>query len=242
MTRPEDRLYILTSSPPGKTENISSLPAIFARHLQMKGLWQREKSEYEFGQRITHQEISPERAEESLILKSFISEDWRKKIRIRSRAPEMWDMENPMGKTHFGNQVHTLLSKINTFIDIEPSIEEAVNTGLIAADDLELVRQMLKGILNHPDLGPLYSDTVLVKTEPEILLPDGKVYRPDRVVFINGIPTVVEYKTGKKEDSHLRQLETYEKLLLEMGYDQVKKILVYLHEKIEVIILQDGQS
>jgi len=240
MTRPEDRLYILTSLPPEKTERISSLPAFFTGYLRKEGLWRDEITEYETGQRKPELKRSQHRTGEAIMLGSFISADWRKKIRIRRRAPETWDMENPLGKTHYGNLVHTLLSGIKTFSDTEPVLKEALSEGLIAAEDLGLLREMIQGVLNHPELKLLFTDRSSVKTEPEILLPDGKVYRPDRVVFMDGITVVVEYKTGKKDEKHAIQLETYGKLLKGMGFGEVKKILVYLHEKTEVVILQDG--
>jgi hypothetical protein len=176
---------------------------------------------------------------DTLELNSFISEEWRDKIRIRSLAPKLWDIENPLGKFQFGNQVHQLLANINTRVDARPAIQEALMAGLISAGDLDPVRRMITTILDHPEIGPLYDVHVKVKTEPEILLPDGKVFRPDRVVFDNGMPIIVEYKTGSKDEKHVRQLEKYESLLKTMGYPKVKKYLVYLHPEVEVINLDE---
>ncbi len=235
MTRPEERLYILTSKPPEKTLDLNSIPAFFTGYLQEMNLWSDEVNNYQFGRPKLHENKHMKRREPPLLLKSFISEDWRRKIKIRSRAPEIWDMENPLGKINFGNQVHTLLSKIHTRADIETAINASVSQGLIGNEDIQSVMQMLNGMMSHPEIGLLYSDQVKVKTEPEILLPDGSAFRPDRVVFINDQPVVVEFKTGKKEEKHIRQIEKYEDLLKAMGYSGVKKYLVYLHEEVEVM-------
>ncbi|MCK9424014.1 MAG: hypothetical protein M0Q38_15625, partial [Bacteroidales bacterium] len=235
MTRPEDRLYILTSTPPKKSDELKSLPAFFAGFLEVEGLWDPGKLTYEFGSETPHSPKIPVPTEEPLVLHRFISNDWRNKLKIRSRAPEMWDMEEPLSNIHFGNRVHALLAKINNIAGVQPALTDALTYGLISAEDVDPVKKMLNEIFHHPDLGPLYSDKVTVKTEPDILLPDGHVFRPDRIVFDQGCIAVIEYKTGKKDEKHLRQLENYENLLREMGYQQIRKFLVYLHENIEVL-------
>ncbi len=237
MTRPEDRLYIITTPPPLKVENMRSLPAFFAGFLMQEGLWQPEKFLYEYGTCSSRSTESIKTEEETRVLKSFISEEWRGKIRIRSLAPCLWDIENPNGKMQFGNQVHQLLAKINTREDAGPAIQEALMAGLISSAETHPIGQMIAAILDHPQIGPLYSHQVKVKTEAEILLPDGKVFRPDRVVFNNGVPAIVEYKTGSKDEKHIGQLEKYEKLMKAMGYPDVEKYLVYLQPEVEVIRL-----
>ena len=110
-------------------------------------------------------------------------------------------------------------------------------SGLISREELPAVKNMLSAIFSHKVIGPLYTSQVQVKTEPGILLPDGNIFRPDRVVFYEGNPVIVEYKTGVKNNNHVSQLERYADLLLLMGYSGVKKYLVYLHEELEVIDL-----
>ncbi|MBE9484231.1 MAG: hypothetical protein IMY74_05265, partial [Bacteroidetes bacterium] len=41
---------------------------------------------------------------------------------------------------------------------------------------------------------------------------------------------VLDYKTGKKDSKHIRQLEQYAALLMEMGYTEVEKYLLYIEE------------
>lgn len=235
MTRPENRMYVLTSFPHSKTEEMKSLPDFFAGFLESEGRWDPSKSKYEFGSKTIHEKKAAVSPVDVLTLNTFISTGWRNKIRVRKRAPEMWDLDNPMGRARFGNQVHTLLASICNSLDLEPVLNHAKASGLLSRDDEGPVSKMLGDVINHPLLSAFYSGSVAVKTEPEILLPDGHVFRPDRVVFDQGITAIIEYKTGKKEEQHLRQLDQYEKLLMEMGYNNIRKYLVYLHENIEVI-------
>ncbi len=237
MTRPEERLYILTSNQVQKSGDIRSLSGFFSEFLRTEGGWSEGMHEYQSGQRRPRKKRPVEKAEDPLLLNSFLSRDWRTKIKIRNRAPEIWNMENPMGKINFGNQVHAVLSAINTREDVEPAIRNAVSKTLILPEEVEKITAMILSLIDHPELGVLYSDQVMVKTEPEILVPDGSVFRPDRVVFLKGQMIIVEYKTGQKDDKHILQLAQYEKLLISMGYESVKKYLVYLHEEPEVILM-----
>ena len=73
-----------------------------------------------------------------------------------------------------------------------------------------------------------------IKNEPEILEMQGEASRPDRVVFDGEETIVIDYKTGRKSQSHRKQIERYGRLLQEMGYQRVRKLLVYLGEEVEV--------
>ncbi len=237
MTRPEERLYILTSDQSQESGDIRSLPGFFSEFLRAEGEGFEGKLEYQSGQRGPRKKRSVEETGDPLLLNSFLSRDWRKKIRIRNRAPKIWNMDNPMEKINFGNQVHAVLSAINTREDVEPAIRDAVSKALILPEEVKKIKAMILSLIDHPELGVLYSDQVMVKTEPEILVPDGSVFRPDRVVFLKGQMIIVEYKTGQKDDKHILQLAQYEKLMISMGYESVKKYLVYLHEEPEVIMV-----
>ncbi|MEI7981921.1 MAG: UvrD-helicase domain-containing protein [Bacteroidota bacterium] len=235
MTRAEERVYVLTSAPPKNTEELKSLPGFFAGFLESEGVWDPGRSAYRFGSETLHHQKPFANAEDPLVLQSLISNDWRNKLSIRGRAPEMWDLEDPTGNIHFGTRVHTLLAGIKRQADIPVVLAGALTSGLISTEDMGPINGILAEIFNHPDLGPLYSDQVTVKNEPDILLPDGHVFRPDRVVFDQGFTSVIEYKTGKRNQKHLDQLNHYETVLNEMGYRNVRKFLVYLHENLEVL-------
>jgi ATP-dependent helicase/nuclease subunit A len=237
LTRPEDRLYILTSAPPVKQDGMRSLPSFFAGFLANEGVWEPGKFTYNFGVRAPNVEKLKRESDEPLVLHQFISQDWHDKIRIRSRAPQMWDMESPLEKIQFGNIIHHLLSKIAVREDAPAVIDEAIMAGLISREELLSIQQMFDGIFDHPDIGRLYSGDVEVKTEPGILMPGGDLFRPDRVVFDDGDPVIVEYKTGIRDEKYVGQLSKYADLLVGMGYSNVKKYLVYLHGKVEVIHL-----
>ena len=45
---------------------------------------------------------------------------------------------------------------------------------------------------------------------------------------------VIDYKTGKENDSHKIQLNKYKSILEEMNFKVAEKILIYVNEKIKI--------
>ena len=45
---------------------------------------------------------------------------------------------------------------------------------------------------------------------------------------------IIDYKTGKENDSHKIQLNKYKSVLEEMNFKVVEKILIYINEKIKI--------
>jgi RecB family exonuclease len=90
-------------------------------------------------------------------------------------------------------------------------------------------------VILHPQLERYFSPEVAVKTEAEILIPEGSFYRPDRVVFDGDRVTILDYKTGKPRESHAEQIRTYAGHIAAMGYSQIDRALVYLEPEVHVV-------
>ncbi len=237
MTRPEERLYILTKFPPKKKVEPDSLPSFFDFYLKNEGVWIEDQSFYEFGLKSLHVEKVAHEEIECVQQGRMISSDWRNKIEIRMRAPRMWDLDQPTGKSQWGNRIHTLLSWIKTVKDVTPALKKGILTGLIEVGDLDHVEKILESVVHHPQLERFFCDEVTVKTEAEILGHEGSFYRPDRVVFDGDCVTILDYKSGISRESHAEQLITYAGYIMQMGYHQVNRILVYLEPEVQVVMV-----
>ena len=235
MTRPEERLYILTKFPPGKKEEPDSLPTFFEFYLKHAQIWIEDQSLYEFGTKGMHVEKVSIKEMATVHPGEMISSDWHNKIEIRLRAPQMWDIDQPAGKSQYGNRIHTLLSWVRTGKDVPGALEKGILMGLVGQGDRDTMENMLWSVIRHPQLERFFCDEVKVKTEAEILTPEGSFYRPDRVVFDGDCVTILDYKSGKPKKSHADQLITYASYIQEMGYRQIKRSLVYLEPEIEIV-------
>jgi RecB family exonuclease len=115
------------------------------------------------------------------------------------------------------------------------ALEKGILMGLVGQGDRDTMENMLWSVIRHPQLERFFCDEVKVKTEAEILTPEGSFYRPDRVVFDGDCVTILDYKSGKPKKSHADQLITYASYIQEMGYRQIKRSLVYLEPEIEIV-------
>ena len=81
-------------------------------------------------------------------------------------------------------------------------------------------------------IGPAFAPSAKVKTECEILYPQSKdkVIRLDRYAELSDAIYLIDYKTGKKDEEHQKQVKTYANALKEMIDKEIRAYLVYLNE------------
>ncbi len=228
LTRPEERLYIFSPWPGNAQETPSSFTSCLHSYLLSSGEWEEAKSIYVWGEDQHYKPKTEKQQHDSLQLDHFISTPWQEKITIRPRAPEIWNVTDPKRSSDWGSLVHTLLSKIVTADDAGKVIDEAWSSGMISVAQKTIIEQKIHDILGDPAISRFFAAGLHVKTEAEIILPDGSVYRPDRVI-LNGMEAIViDYKTGIPDPHHGEQLDKYGDLLAGMNFTTVKKYLLYL--------------
>jgi hypothetical protein len=144
------------------------------------------------------------------------------------QAAKNWDIDEQALKQQWGNLVHLVLSQITTTDEIEFILQKFEADGIINVTEKDSIYSELKQFLSHPDVSTYFQPGLKVKTEPEILLPTGKTYRPDRIIFNDTEITVIDFKTGKHENRHADQVRLYMGLLKEMGYANLTGVLLYI--------------
>ncbi len=91
--------------------------------------------------------------------------------------------------------------------------------------------------LQH-EVSPIFSwgwfaEGAEVLNECDVILPNGDVSRPDRVIINNGKVSIVDYKFGAYEEhsalenKYKRQVRAYMNLFEQMGYGEVEGYLWY---------------
>lgn len=225
MTRPENRLYIYTTECRKLPENPKNLDEIFAWTLGQMNL-PAENGVYESGKAEKLSEILAV-TEDYIRPAQLHSVRWKDRIRIRSQAVENWDIENPEGRKERGLLLHQLLAHIGKASDLPGAIGDCIDSGKIAAEEAGPIREELEKLMQLDALRDCFSDAGETRNEMEILMPDGRNLRPDRVILLPGKTILLDYKTGLPDASHRKQLDRYADVLQQMGYPQVHKKLVY---------------
>ncbi len=237
-TRPTERLYVI-SEKLGKSktasESVSKLILFFLNHA---GVFEEAKLAYTFGERVQKKKLSEETSNQTVELKSFISENWRQKLLISTNAPEVWDIHNPEKNKEWGNLIHLILSKIQYKEDSEKVVSQFVESGIIRAAEVKEILKVIDKLMNHQQAGQFFKSGLEVKNEAEILMADGHVLRPDRLIFNKDQLSIIDYKTGKPETKHEQQINGYAKNLAVMGYKNIQKYLIYINEDIQVLEVQ----
>ena len=235
MTRPEERLFVFSPAPPAKPAAIDTVPVFFFHYLQQSELWSEETGNYEFGTASPHKAIENGKTIVKRSLSSMISSDWRKKVLIRTSAPEAWDIADPQKNFQWGNLVHTAFSRILRAGEEENVLLKMNEDGMIDQKQMEQLLPKIRLLLADPLIRPFFLPDNKIRVEAEILRENGHVYRPDRVIIREKEAVVVDFKTGKPTKEQEKQIGLYGQLLNELGYANVKKYLVFIEPEIKVV-------
>lgn len=129
----------------------------------------------------------------------------------------------------FGNSLHEILAKIKGETNVEQALTDYVNNNKIQANIQQKLELQMKQIVEHDLLESYFDEKAEVSVEAEFLLPTGQSFRADRIVFAKDKTVIIDYKTGLPQASHQKQIKGYEKILDQMGYQNLQCVLVYTH-------------
>ncbi|MBI9036654.1 MAG: UvrD-helicase domain-containing protein [Bacteroidales bacterium] len=235
MTRPSERLYVLSPLPPKNSNNIS-LPILFSEFLKKTGDWSETESVYSFGEKAFYLRSKEKHGEENFKLNSFISNEWRNKMLISKLAPDVWDVEYPEKNKQWGNLVHNVLSQIFTIEDVDETLNSLLLNGILDNEEKIQLSKITNQLISNPDINQYFQKGLEIKNEVEILLTDGKSIRPDRLVFKDDELIIIDYKTGSHKESDTKQIKKYGNILYDLGYKNIKKVLIYINnENCEIV-------
>ncbi len=236
LTRPTDRLYLVMKQDAFKFDK-----TVGNQLYRFAGCPEIEK-----GERVLHVVYEGERKAISTKVKKEVKQieieaitsfERSNTIKLRHTAERLFDIETFEKSRDYGNKIHNTFAKIKTIYDVDFALEESVREGLIMESETEEIKGSILKIINLEKIKPLFSvHQDSIKNEREILMPNGKPLRPDRVVRLKDRIVILDYKTGSKSESHKTQVRQYMNIYRDMGYQKVDGVLVYLEgeEVVEV--------
>ena len=235
-TRAIQQLYII-----GEAEakgDLKSMSGYLQDFLSKQGFLEEEKYLYTFG---SDELIQGKKAEVKVLPwepgRDFISTSWQEHdITIASTAISEGEFKQHEAIS-YGNLVHEILAKVISKNDVEPVFQQYLFRGILKKEQLEELKQLVYSIVENPALHMFYEPDNKVITERELINEGKEIFIPDRLVFEGNRVTVIDYKTGRQEEKYISQIEQYAKLLIAMGFEINKKIIIYLQEEICIIDL-----
>lgn len=224
-TRAKTRLYVRNYFEPKKEEG--------KLHVALEEIfdvgWNENKTELKLGERIQNEKVESKNRDTTIdfvpiSLRDFL---WFPSIALeKSNRQEEYTMSEAQ---LFGNQLHLLLSEVEVASEIESKLNELIDDGEIAFENREQILSETKNVFDKY-LTELYSSHTRVLSEKNILFSGEKNSRPDKILIEGKNAIVLDFKTGVPRKSHEKQITHYAQLLLSMGYENVRKGLLYTEE------------
>jgi len=171
--------------------------------------------------------IQKKEKEPSTELRKTIYADPKKVVRTSLKK------ESPYTKAReFGEQVHMILERCDEISEI-PVFIDGLGFSLALNQNAKIeLEQSVKAALNLESTLELKEKGYICMKEQEVLSPNGKVNRLDRLYLhpSDKSARIVDYKTGFRRDHDDTQMRSYINLIKDMGYDDVKAYLLYTNE------------
>lgn len=151
---------------------------------------------------------------------------WRNRLLIKRHTDE--------AARDFGILIHDILGRIRDASQLQIVLTEAQREGRFQEDEYSSIEKLIQEVISHPQLLTAFDSESIIWIERDIMLPNGTIIRPDRVVITNDQALLIDFKTGSPQKKDEIQIVSYADTLTDMGYTVVARHLVYIGSTLEV--------
>lgn len=156
------------------------------------------------------------------------------RLRFKADALDFFSKDGLVGAGASGRLrgivLHDILSRVEVPSDLEASVEVALSSGEISAEEGEKAYALLADRIASASAYGWFDQKRRYRSvlrETTVIDTDGSLYRPDRVVEMNdGSVTIIDYKFGHRDPlsdrKYSRQVARYAGLYRRMGYRDVR--------------------
>ncbi|SFR56235.1 UvrD-helicase domain-containing protein [Maribacter stanieri] len=234
LTRAVNALFIISANNLDKkgAHNPNYYSGLFIHFLKSIGAYQQDKLSYDFGD-FSLNEVKEHTTTNQLTIPYIYTNKNRADFKILALAGTLWD-EGLDVAINQGNVIHYILGAIYTTTDLNRAIQMALQKGLIKEQEVKEIKEIVKKVILHKDLNQFYEKGIEILNERDLLMADGTIQRPDRVVIKDNHASIIDYKTGEQSPKYHHQLNTYAESFSNMGYIIDQKIIVYINTEIEL--------
>ena len=165
-----------------------------------------------------------------------------KRLKVSPEAADYFGADGSTGmeasRRIRGNVLHGILARMDTAADLPSAVAAAVQDGELPLREQAATLSFLQERLRSVEDKAWFAPGNRVWREAAILAPDGREYRPDRVVCkADGSVEVIDYKFGTQKDSYVRQVQRYMQLYKKLGYEKVSGYLWYLDDNFTIFVV-----
>jgi len=211
-TRPEDRLYFILEKP-----GPNAWESLFLNELNMG-----DQTECSFGLKEMRNNPLAEVKHEPPASPERFSRNTSWKIAAGQPLP---DPDNPRW---MGQLIHACLAAITNDQSARETVQRVASAeGIRKEITLNQLWSKVSDILQWPSFKSIFEEAEIVCTERDLILPDGRTIRPDRMIRRGKEWIVVDFKTGKPKPEHKTQVQRYMEVLKEIEEVNVRGWIAY---------------
>jgi hypothetical protein len=127
----------------------------------------------------------------------------------------------------YGNQLHFLLSAINSVQEIDGIIDKYSKEDIIEKEFEKRLKRDLISVYENQKYINLTSGAVSVRSEQKIISSNFETKVPDKIFYKKDEIIVIDFKTGLPNKKHFKQVSEYMDVLFQMESKPVKGYLFY---------------
>ncbi len=236
LTRPVQRLYILPRTEqnwdkPGKTINFW-----FFDYLGAPGSGQvREDGRTAYVLAESSGQAQPAGAADSVAvipIDRIRSVDKTGALRLRRMADRIFDVETFEQKLDPVQKAKYALSLLHHEADLPGVLQRLVSEGIADTGETRQLGQLLRQVIENPELRPFFAPEATVLLHREILLPGGRILTPHRsVIDPGGACHVLHFAAGSGLKEAEREVKAAVQAFRSMRYPDVSGRVVCLDDR-----------
>ena len=232
-TRAQQRLYVIAKQ--GKADKPNVIRS-FLNSDTLLQITEYEESEnakvYRFGRAdfMKPKVKETEHDDVKALLTESVAGDWFGKIKVEPNPTSVWQSKSDkLLPREWGDLVHQILSEIRWEKDMDVVLSPYLSDGTIGEKTAVWIRERFAQMAQNEAIARAFHHSAKVKTECELLY-QGEIKRLDRYAELPDAIYLLDYKTGKKDNAHKKQINDYVTALKEMTDKEIRAFLVYLAE------------
>ncbi|MBR1631763.1 MAG: UvrD-helicase domain-containing protein [Paludibacteraceae bacterium] len=232
-TRPRRELYCIAPKPKSDSgcKTVADLLYDFVR--QDAGITCDENGQYHLGvQDQAAVQATDGHVRQPLMMPAFSSIPIGQRQRIRLRASEFILRQQPIETSllNLGIMMHDLLGRIICKDDQTTALDDMKRDGIVSPSDEPILLDAMRRFWDIEGISRWFDGSWEVHNERTIIDGQGRQHRPDRLMIRGRQAVIVEYKYGRRQAAHARQVGLYMHLIRQMGYE-TEGWLCYVNEQ-----------
>jgi len=235
-TRPTQRLYVLSEQKKNNQQlfhsekkiSLNNISDLLYQFIEEKKFPDFNKHIYTFGEAAKYVSSHSSSNNTAYFSDSLISAKTSDKLFIKTTDFITYPINDYNKNILWGNIFHMILSRIYTTDDIKSAVDVVFKNELFPEKYKKTVTNKIERLLHLDLVKPFFNKGLKVLNETELISRNGKILRPDRIVFTENSLTIIDYKTGIVNENHKTQIKEYAEVLESMLYKVEKKLLIQI--------------